>query len=160
MTIKPNYIIGFGKIFAEAFITAAVVLGIVSYLHGEGIRVGHSLGMAAFAGIVIGISVAVIFTPTEITWDEERIRIRALFRVPGDFTWKQLDAWSPAWMTLLNGTFLLKFEDRQAYQIARVGFRSGDWKIFQSFLQERFPKKKISLWFGVRPVRFRKKDDS
>jgi hypothetical protein len=154
MTIRPNYVMAFAKTFAWVFAFIVVFSVIVPYFQGKGYNVCDGLGLGAFAGTLFGIFVAV-FTPHEITWDEETIKIRALFPGSGDFTWQQLEAWSPYG----RGTFLIKFEGKQAYQIVPAGFQSEDWKAFRSLLQQRFPKKKTWLWVGVRPIRFGRKDN-
>jgi hypothetical protein len=152
MTLKPNYPLAFIKTFLLFFALIAVVSGVVPYFQGKEVRVGDILGMAAFGAAFFGIFVAVAFTPREITWDDDKIKIRALFPGSGDFEWRQLEAWSPYG----RGTFLIKFEDKQAFQIAPAGFRRADWKAFRAFLQRRFPEKKTLIWFGVRPIRFGK----
>jgi hypothetical protein len=155
MTIKPNYFMAFAKTFASAFAAIAVISGVIPYFQGRGFHIDDVLGMGTLAGFFFGIFVAAFFTPREITWDDESIKIRALFPRSGDFTWGQLEAWSPYG----RGTFLIKFEGRQAFQIAPAGFQSKDWRAFRSFLQKRFPGKKTLFWVGVRPIRFERKDD-
>ena len=156
MTLKPNYFLAFGKTFVWFFICAVVGLGVVPYLRGKGFRVGDVLEMGAFVGLFFGLFVAVFFTPREITWDDERFKIRALYPGSGEFAWRRLEAWSP-WG---NGTFLIKFQDEQAYQIAPFGYWPKEWKVFRSWLQEHFPEKRTLVWFGVRPVRFGKGKDN
>ena len=152
MTLKPNYLRAFSKTFLWFFVLIAIISGVVPFFRGKEVRVGDILPVAALGGAVFGIFVAVVFTPQEITWDDERIKIRALFPGSGDFEWRQLESWSPYG----RGTFLIKFEGKQAFQIAPAGFRSDDWKVFRSSLQRRFPEKKLN-WFGFRPFRFRNK---
>ena len=156
MTLKPNYLLAFSKTFLWFFVLIAIISGIVPYFQGKEVQVGDILPLAALGGVFLGIFVTIAFTPREITWDDETIKIRALFPGSGDFEWRQLEAWSPYG----RGTFLIKFEDKQAFQIAPAGFRSKDWKVFRSLLQRRFPEKKTLIWLGVRPVRFGKKDDA
>src|ERR1700761_2973538 len=118
MTLKPKYFLAFGKTFAWAFVCIVLSTGVVPYLRGKGFHTADVLGMGAFAGVFFGIFVALFFTPREITFDDERFRIRALFPGSGEFAWQQLEAWSPRG----RGTFLIKFEGKQAYQIAPFGF--------------------------------------
>jgi hypothetical protein len=153
MTLKPNYIRAFLKTFFSVFILIAIFSGVVPYLDRKEVHVGDVVSMAAFGGALLSIVVIVMFTPREITWDDDRIKIRALFPRSGEFEWRQLEAWSPYG----RGTFLIKFEERQAFQIAPAGFRPDEWKAFRTMLQQRFPEKKTLLWFGVSPIRFRKK---
>ncbi len=96
-----------------------------------------------------------MFTPREISWDEEKISLRVNFPKSGDYVWRQLEAYS-TWGGRF-GNFLLKLEGTQSYQIAPVCFPAEDWKAFQSFLRTRFPEKKTWVWFGPIPVRFGKK---
>ncbi|HXT41979.1 MAG TPA: hypothetical protein VN887_18365 [Candidatus Angelobacter sp.] len=154
MTLTPNYLLAFVKTFLWFFAFIAVSSGVVAYLQGNEVRVGNILALATLGGTLFGIFVTAIFTPREITWDDETIKIRAIFPRSGDFEWRQLEAWSPYG----RGTLLIKFNDGQAFQIAPAGFGSKDWKVFRSMLQQRFPEKKTLIWIGVRPVRFRKKD--
>ncbi len=156
MTIKPNYLMAFAKTFAWTFAAIAVMSGVIPYFQGKGFHIDDVLGMGALAGSFFGIFVVVFFTPREITWDDESIKIRALFPGSGEFAWSQLEAWSPYG----RGTFLIKFEGKQAFQVAPAGFQSEDWSTFRSFLQQHFPGKKTLLWFGVRPIRFGRKDDA
>jgi hypothetical protein len=153
MTLKPNYLRAIIKTFLWFFALIAIISCIVPYFQDKEVRASDILPWAPLMGVVFGIFVAVFFTPREITWDDESIKIRALFPGSGDFKWRQLEAWSPYG----RGTFLIKFEGKQAFQIAPAGFRSADWKVFRSFLQSRFPEKKTSMWLGVMPVRFGKK---
>ena len=156
MTIKPNYLRAFTKTFAWPFVAIFVISGVTSFFKGKAFHIDDALGMGTSAGSFLGIFVSVFFTPREITWDDESIKIRALFPGSGDFVWSQLEAWSPYG----RGTFLIKFEGKQAYQVAPAGFQSEDWRAFRSFLQQHFPGKKTLLWFGVRPIRLGKKDDA
>jgi hypothetical protein len=153
MTLRPNYLLAFVKTFAWVFVAIVVISGVIPFFQGKGFHTSDVLGMGTFAGTIFGIFVAIFFTPREITWNDETIRIRALFPGSGEFEWRQLEAWSPYGY----GTFLIKFENKQAFQIAPDGFRSKDWKVFRLFLQQHFPEKKTLIWVGVRPIHFRKK---
>ena len=152
MTLKPNYLLAFVKMFLLGFALITVVLGIVPYFQGKEVRIASILTLAVFVGALFGIFIAIIFTPQEITWNDETIKVKALFPGSGDFEWRQLEAWGYG-----RGVFLIKFENMQLFQIARAGFRSQDWNVFQSLFQRRFPEKKASIWIGVSPIRFRKK---
>jgi hypothetical protein len=153
MTLKPNYLRAFLKTFAWVAGLIAVYEYAVPLLQGKAVKLDDVIAMMVIGGAFLGVGAAVMFTPQEITWDADRISIRALFPGPGEFEWKQLEAWSPYG----NGTFLIKFEGKQAFQISPSGFRSDDWKGFRSFLELRFREKKTWLWIGVRPIRFGKK---
>ena len=146
MTLKPNYLLAFGKTFIWFFVVITVFAGGVPYLQGQKVELGNILGLGALCGAFFGVFVTVAFTPREIIWNDETIKISALFPGSGNFEWRQLEAWGPG-----RGTFLVKFEGKQAFQIASAGFRSNDWKAFQSLLQQRFPEKRTSFWIGVRP---------
>jgi hypothetical protein len=136
----------FGKTFLWFFAVIAIFTGIVPYFQSQKVEFGNILGLGALGGTFFGIFVTLAFTPREITWNDETIKIRALFPGSGDFEWRQLEAWGSG-----RGTFLVKFEGKQTFQIASAGFRSNDWKTFQTLLQQRFPEKKTSFWIGVRP---------
>jgi hypothetical protein len=155
MTLKPNYAYAFLKTFAWLFIIITFFSGIVPHLQGKAVRFDDFLPPAVLGGAFIGIFVAVMLTPREITWNEERIKIMALFPGSGDYEWRQLEAYSPFGKGF--ATFLIKFEGQQAFQIVPLGFRSDEWKAFQSLLRQRFPTKKTWIWFGPMPVRFGRK---
>ncbi|HEY1719110.1 MAG TPA: hypothetical protein VGH42_12560, partial [Verrucomicrobiae bacterium] len=139
--------LAFGKTFLKFFIAIIIISYVVPLLQSKETQFGNILGLSALGGTFAGIFATVVFTPREITWNDETIRIRALFPGSGDFEWRQLEAWGSGG----RGTFLLKFEDKQAFQIVPAGFRSSDWKTFQALLKQRFPEKKTSFWIGVRP---------
>jgi hypothetical protein len=153
VTLKPSYPRAFFKTFAWVFILITLFSGLVPHFQGKVVSLEDVLSPATIGGVFFSILVAVLFTPREITWSEERIKIRALFPGSGDFDWGQLEAWSPYG----RGTFLIKFEGKQAFQISPSGFRKKDWKAFRSFLDLHFSSKKTLFWVGVTPIRFGKK---
>jgi hypothetical protein len=154
MTLRPNYAYAFLKTFIWFFVIITVFSGVMPHLQGKAVRFDDIFAMAIFGSAFLGIFVAVMFTPREITWNEERIKIGALFPGSGDYEWRQLEAYSPFGKGF--ATFLIKFEGQQAFQIVPLGFRSDEWKAFQSLLRQRFPTKKTWIWFGPIPVRFGK----
>jgi hypothetical protein len=153
VTLEPSYPQAFFKTFLWVFILITLFSGLVPHFQGKVVSLEDVLSPAIIGGSFFSILVAVMFTPREITWNEERIKIRALFPGSGDFHWGQLEAWSPYG----RGTFLIKFEGKQAFQISPAGFRKKDWKTFRSFLDLRFLNKKTLFWVGVTPIRFGKK---
>ena len=154
MTLKPNYLLAFVNIFLRYFVLVAVVLVIARYFQSQKLRIGDVISLAALGGAVCGIFAVIFLTPREITWDDETIMISAFFPGSGYFDWRQFEAWCPVYG---RGTFVLKFEGKQTFQIAPAAFHSKDWKTFRSFLQRRFPEKKTSSWFCPTSVRFRKR---
>lgn len=152
VTLKPNYLYAFLKAYVWFFILIILFSGVVPYFQGKAVKLDDVLPPAVLGSAFLGIFVAVMFTPREITWNEERIKIRALFPGSGDYAWEQLEAYSPFGRSA--ATFLIKFEGKQAFQIAPFGFRTDEWKAFQSLLRQRFPKKKTWIWIGPMPVRF------
>lgn len=152
MTLKPDYVRGFVKPFLGFFVLIGIFEGLVPLLQHKPVQFQGALAMAALAGALFGLF-ACLLTPREITWDSESILIRALSPGSGEFEWRELEAWSPYG----RGTFLLKFEGRQAFQIPPSSFRPKDWKVFRSFLDIRFRGKKTLFWIGVTPIRFGKK---
>ena len=132
-----------------------IVSGVIPYFQGHDVDWPGTASMALFGGAFLGIGVCVMFTPRELSWDEEKISLRVNFPKSGEYTWHQLEAYS-TWSGRF-GTFLLKLEGMQSYQIVPACFRSEDWKTFQSFLRTRFPEKKTWFWFGPMPVRFGRK---
>jgi len=155
MTLKPNYIRGFLKaaLFFFGFLT--FISGVIPLLQGKQVDWPGILSFAVFGGAFLGVGACVMFTPREITWDEDKVSLRVIFPKSGEYTWRQLEAYS-TWGGRFS-TFLLKFEGMQSYQIVPVCFRVEDWKAFQSFLRTRYPEKKTWVWFGPLPVRFGKK---
>jgi hypothetical protein len=153
MNLKPNYLRAFLKIFTWVFVLIAVISGLIPWLKGERGGMEDILGLAALGGVFMGVAVTIMFTPRELIWDEKIFHIKTLFPGSGDFEWVKLEAWSPYG----RGVFLVKFEDKQTFQISPAGFQSKDWKAFQTFLQTRFPDKKTLVWIGPFPVRSKKK---
>ncbi len=155
MTLKPNYVLGFLKMLLWSFGLIIVILGVIPFIQGRQVDWSGTMSIALFGGAFFGIGVCIMFTPRELSWNEEKISLRVNFPKSGEYIWFQLEAYS-SWSGRFV-TFLLKFEGMQSYQIVPVCFRSEDWQAFQSFLRTRFPEKKTWLWFGPIPVRFSKK---
>lgn len=155
MTLKPNYLRGFLTTVLWVWGLILVFSGGIPYLQGHHVDWSGIVGAAVIGGAFLGVGVCVMFTPREISWDEEKISLRVNFPKSGEYTWRQLEAYS-TWGGRF-GTFLLKLEGMQSYQIVPVCYRPEDWKAFQSFLRTRFPEKKTWVWFGPIPVRFGKK---
>jgi hypothetical protein len=153
MNLKPNYLRAFLKIYTWVFVLIAVISGLIPWLKGQRGGMGDILGLAAVGGVFMGLVVTIMFTPRELILDEKIFHIKTLFPRSGDFEWTRLEAWSPYG----RGVFLVKFEGKQAFQISPAGFRSKDWKAFQTFFQTRFPDKKTMVWIGSMPFRPRKK---
>ena len=155
MTLKPNYGRGF-TISALFFFSLIVAMsGVIPSLQGKQIQWAEVFEPALIGSVFMGGAICVMFTPREITWDEEKISLRVIFPKSGEYTWSQLEAYS-TWGGRF-ATFLLKLQGMQSYQIVPVCFRAAEWKEFQSFLRTRFPEKKTWVWFGPMPVRFGKK---
>jgi hypothetical protein len=152
MTLKPDYVRGFTKPFVTFFVLLAIFEGAVPFFQHKVVQWDSVLGMAGLIGLLFG-GFSCFLTPRQIVWDTDMISIKALFPGSGEFAWRQLEAWSPYG----RGTFLLKFEGRQAFQIPPSSFRPSDWKVFRAFLDLRFRDKKTLLWFGVTPIRFSRK---
>ena len=155
MMLKPNYLRAFLKAFFGFFVLWAILTGLLPYIQGKNIRIDDLILTAAMVSSFLAVGVLIMFTPKEILWNEEKITIRMLFPGSGEYSWSQLEAYSSIGKGLV--TFLIKFEGQQAFQIVPVGFTSKDWKCFLSYLNDRFPEKKTSLWFGPKPIRFRNK---
>ncbi len=140
MTLKPNYVRGFLAAWGFFFLIVLALSSASWFLargHGDW---PETLATAVHGGAFLGFGVCVMFTPREIKWDNDRIRLRVIFPKSGDYNWQQLQAYSP-WGGRFS-TFLLKFEGMQSYQIVPVCFRIEDWKAFQSFLRTQFPRKR------------------
>jgi hypothetical protein len=155
MTLKPNYLQGFLKTIGWFFGLIVLMSGVIPYFRGQPVDWAGILSMALIGSIFFGVFVCVMFTPREISWDDKKISLHVNFPKSGEYTWEQLEAYS-MWGGRF-GTFLLKFEGIQAYQIVPVCFRAEEWKAFQSFLRTRFPEMKTWVWFGPVPIRFGKK---
>ena len=155
MTLKPNYLRGFVVTALWIFALITVFSGVIPSLRGKPVRWEEIFQIATMGAAFLGVSVCVMFTPREIKWDDGGISLRVIFPKSGEYTWRQLEAYS-TWGGRF-ATFLLKLEGMQSYQIVPVCFRADDWRAFQSYLRSRFPEKKTSIWFGPIPVRFGKK---
>jgi hypothetical protein len=155
MTLKPNYLRGFLKTLGYFFVLIMFFSGVIPFLQGHLVDWSAIASMAVFGGAFLAVCACVMFTPREISWDEEKISLRVNFPKSGEYTWRQLEAYS-SWSGEFT-TFLLKLEGMQAYQIVSVCFSSTDWKDFQSFLRSRYPEKKTWVWVGPIPIRFGKK---
>lgn len=155
MTLKPNYPLGFLKTVGWFFGLILIMSGVIPHFRGQAVDWPAIASISAFGSAFLGVGVCVMFTPREISWDEEKIRLRVNFPRSGEYTWRELEAYS-SW-GFRFGTFLLKFQGMQSYQIVPVCFPAGDWRAFLSFLRTRFPEKKTRVWFGPSPVRFGKK---
>jgi len=152
MTLKPNPMRAFLKTFLWVFILIVVFQGVVPWLQNKEVVLEDILAMALIGSSFLGASVAILFTPREITWDEETVTISALLPGSGRYTWQQLEAYSSFGRGF--GTFLIKFKGQQAFQIVPAGFQADEWKSLQSVLRLRFPEKKTWLWLGPIPVNF------
>jgi hypothetical protein len=152
MTLKPNYLIGFLKTLGWFSGLIVLITGVVPHFRGQAVDWSEIASIALFCGAFLGGGVCIMFAPGEISWDDKKISLRGKSRTPRDYTWGQLEAYSH-W-SFRYGTFLLKFEGMQSYQIVPVCFPAGDWRGFQSFLRTRFPEKRTKVWFGPFPMRF------
>jgi len=155
MTLKPTRTRAFLKAFLWFFLLISAVSGVLPRLQGKAITLPEVLQMALLGSLFLGVGVAVMFTPSEISWDDAGFSIKTLFPGSGQYAWQQLEAYSSFGKGI--GTFLIKFEGQQAFQIVPTGFRSEDWKAFRLMLAQRFPEKKTRFWFGPIPVRFGRK---
>jgi hypothetical protein len=150
MTIKPSRPRAFLKTFVLYFFIISVMTLVAPFPSGSS-GIGENVGFSVFGGAVFGLLVAFVFTPHEITWDDNGIRIRAVFLGTAEGHWSRLEAYSP----FSRGLFLIKLEGKQAFQIYPAGLPTEEWKAFQQFLRQRFPEKKAWVWLGVTPLIFR-----
>ena len=155
MTLKPNYVRGFLRTLGYFAVLIMFFCGVIPFLQHHQVDWSGTVSMAMFGGGFLAVGVCVMFTPREISWDEDRISLRVNFPKSGEYTWQQLEAYS-IWSGRFS-TFLLKLEGMQSYQIVPACFSTADWKAFQTFLRTRYPEKKTWFWFGPMPVRFGKK---
>ncbi|MGH7996599.1 MAG: hypothetical protein ACREFX_09635 [Opitutaceae bacterium] len=156
MVLKPSparaFLKGFGWFFAVVvgcgYVTARIG-GLPVNVLGDGIA-------GAVGGILIGLATAVFFTPRVVAWDEERIQIRTLlFPAAQEYAWEELEAYGS--FRRAFGTFLIKFDGGRNFQIASAGFRSDQWRTFQSYLTDRFPEKGTRMRIRLIPWRGRKR---
>lgn len=155
MTLKPDYLRAFFKTFLFFVIIVVIFSGVLPYAFGKNVKLVELFIRAIFAGFFLGFGSIVMFTPNEITYTENSFIIKARFFGSGEFSWKQLEGYSA--FGKYYGTFLIKFEGRQAFQMVPFGFLPNEWKEFQAMLRDRFPEKKTWLWLGPIPIRFGKK---
>ena len=154
-TLKPNYIVGFLKMFACIFCLIILFSGALPHLRDQPVIWSAVFRMAIIGSAFLGVTACAMFTPRSISWDEDRIQLRVNFPKSGEYRWEQLEAYS-IWPGRF-GTFLLKLEGMQSYQIVPVCFSPKEWKTFHSFLLTRFPDKKTWFWLGPLPMRLGKK---
>jgi len=149
MTLKPNRRRAFLKTFVLVSIFISIMTLVVRLSSGA-FEMGDVLFFTIVVGTISGLMGAFLFTPEEMTWDDEGFRIRMTFPGSAEYAWGQLEAYSP----FGRGLFLIKFEGKQAFQIDSAGFRTAEWGAFQQFLRQNFPTKKAWLWAGTLPMRF------
>src|SRR5438270_589490 len=94
MTLKPNYLRGFILMASWIFGVITVVSGVVPYLRSEHVAWSSVLSSALIGSALLSLGVCVIFTPREITWDEEGITSQVIFPKSGEYSWRQLEAYS------------------------------------------------------------------
>ena len=155
MTLKPNYLRGFAMTVLWVWGLILIFSVGIPSLQGRHVDWSGVVASAVIGGAFLGVAVCVMFTPREIKWDDDGISLRVVFPKSGNYTWRQLEAYS-TWGSRFS-TILLKFEGMQSYQIVPACFRAEEWKAFQSLLRTRHPEKKIWIWLGPIPVRFGRK---
>lgn len=156
MTLKANRTRAFLKTFLFFFMASLLMTGFTRFSEGKSFDPVDLLLLSTMAGVLFGLFAAFLNTPREIAWDDNSIRIRAIFPGSGEYRWQQLEAYSPE-IKLGPDFLLIKFEGQQAYQIVSAGFSGNDWKEFRQFLRQRYPEKKAWIWLGPTPLRFGKK---
>lgn len=154
MILRPSRTRALGKTFLWVFVLVCVYSGINSYLGHNRWRWTEIIPMACFGGCFLGGFASLFFTPKEIEWDDDGIRISRVFPGSGEHRWDDLVSWS---RYVSHGVALLKFNGRQSYQISPSGFRTEEWRQFREYLQTHFPERKTSLWIGPIPVRFKRR---
>lgn len=155
MTIKPNYLLGFLKVATMVSCQIFLFFGVVQHFRGESVDWFELSTIALVGGAFLGVGVCIVFTPRQISWDQERFFLGDKRTDTDNYTWQQLEAYG-GWCGRY-GTFLIKFEGSEARQIVPICFRAGDWRAFQSHLRTHFPDKRAAVWLGPKPVRFGRK---
>jgi hypothetical protein len=151
MLLKPNYFRAIGITYVWVF-AFAVLSALLNFFRGDPIGLNTLVSFLVIGGAFMSACVCVMFTPRELFYDEQGFAIKTIIQGSATYTWNQLQAYS-YWG---KGTFLLKFESRQSFQIVPSAFTRIEWQSFITFLRTEFPKKRTVLWFGPIPIRFRK----
>lgn len=117
------------------------------YTHGVWWSIGYveSLGIPL---LLMPTVVCIGFVPRWIEYSETEFYLER--RIGGGFAlrWDDLYPYGNG-----RGVFLLRFEDVDAIQIYAGAFKRREWKAFLAFLNENYPDRKASFWFGSRPIR-------
>jgi hypothetical protein len=92
--------------------------------------------------------VCIGFVPKRIEYSDDEFYLER--RLWSGFTlpWSDLYSYGTG-----NNVFLLRFENVSTIQIYAGAFDRKEWKAFVAFLNENYPDKKASFWFGPRPIR-------
>jgi hypothetical protein len=80
-----------------------------------------------------------MFVPREMAYSDEELVLKTWPASRFQMPWTELKLYGPG-----EGTFMLLFEGRQAFQIAGVAFPQSDWQEFTEFLSKRYPDKLAS----------------
>ncbi len=155
MILKTNCLRAFFKTFFYFALLITIFKGFISYAEGKEISLAEILLIAFLGSTFLGLAATVMFTPHEIIWTKDSFSIKANFFGSGEFSWKDLEAYSSFGKNY--GTFLIKFKGQQAFQMVPFGFLSAEWKEFHAMLRNRFPEKKTGFWIGPIPIHFGKK---
>jgi len=149
--IKPSYIRAFCKTFVMFFLLGSIFFPSVAYFQGGPYSIEQAIGISIISGLFLGFLGTLVFTPRKIKWNEDKISIHCLFPGTGEHMWDDLQAYSS--FGKKAGTFLLKFQGKQAYQINPLGFKKSEWNELMRLLTDGFPEKKRTIWLGPIPIK-------
>jgi hypothetical protein len=145
--LKPSLVRAFTKVLLVILLSC--VLGGIDdrYRHGHWWSIGYieSLGIPI---LLMPTLVCIGFVPRRIEYSESEFYLERRLRGVITLPWTDLYSYGTG-----NGVFLLRFENVNTLQIFAGAFERNEWKAFLKFLNENYPDRKASFWFGPNPIR-------
>lgn len=136
MTIRARKTRAFMKMFLIIFVGQLLLMISFFYVRTREIDLGELLLLATIAGSFAGLFCSVVWTPKEISWDDEHIIIWTRFPGYGNYKWHQLEYRIPG-MKLNFNSITIKFEGQLPYMISSFGYARADWAQFQKIIEKR-----------------------
>lgn len=145
--LKSSLIRAFTKVLLITLLVS-VVGGVVDrYRRGHWWSVGYieSLTIPLW---LMPTFVCIGFVPKRIEYSETEFYLERWIGSGYTLQWRDLDSYGTG-----NNVFLLRFDNVNTIQIYAGAFKRMEWKAFLAFLNENYPDRKASFWFGPRPIR-------
>lgn len=145
--LKPSFARAFTKVLLVTLLFT-VLAGVQDrYRRGHWWSIGYSESLA-IPLLLTPAFVCVGFVPKRIEYSDAEFYLERW--IGGGFTlqWKDLYSYGTG-----HNVFLLRFEGVNTIQIYAGAFEKREWKTFLAFLNENYPDRKASFWFGPKPIR-------